>query len=429
VDLTDATSGGLEDARRVSSPSPQLPAPPERDLTPGEMIGRAVALRPQLVAEQAATEARRFFSPELHEAFLAAGFYHLYVPRRYGGYEFDVPTFVRVVKEVARGCVSTGWCLGLSMNHALQVGSWWPAAAQDAIFAGGDFRAGSVAAPVGTARRTEEGWCIDGQVAFASGSPYATFYVGQVLEQQPDGPPKLLAFVAPRSQWEMLDDWGRLVGLKGSGSHSLRFDDCRIPADWAIEGNMVDIDVSGGTPGSELHGNPMYAGRGMAIFTMSLAAVMVGGLYNALDEYERIMREKRTPTPPFIPRIQDTVNYQPWYGRARTRAAMLEAALHDCAAQHMELCRRTVEDGVAETYAEDMLLGGIAREIMIGAWDVLQADLWQTVGASAAGDDARITRVFRDMALAIAHRNPQQRGYLYGEIGRGALGEPTFGLG
>jgi 3-hydroxy-9,10-secoandrosta-1,3,5(10)-triene-9,17-dione monooxygenase len=394
-----------------------------------EMIASAVALRPQLVAEQAATEARRFFSPELHQVFLGARFYDLYVPRRYGGLELDVPTFVRIVKEVARGCVSTGWCLGLSMNHALQVGSWWPASAQDAIFAGGDFRCGSVAAPVGTATEVDGGWRIDGQVAFASGSPYATFYLGQVLAPQPDGPPKLLAFVAPRSEWEMLDDWGDLIGLKGSGSHSLRFDDCRIPADWAIEANMIDVDVAGGTPGSALHGNPMYAGRGMAIFTMSLAAVMVGGLYNALDEYERLMREKTTPTPPFIPRVQDGASYQPWYGRARTRTAMLEAALHDCAAQHIELCRRTVEDGVAETYADDMLLGGIAREIMIGAWDVMQADIWQTVGASAARDDARITRVFRDMALAIAHRNPQQRGFLYGEIGRGALGEPTLGLG
>ena len=102
-----------------------------------ELIACAVALRPQLVAEQAATEARRFFSPELHQAFLDARFYDLYVPRRYGGLELDVPTFVRIVKEVARGCVSTGWCLGLSMNHALQVGSWWPASAQDAIFARG----------------------------------------------------------------------------------------------------------------------------------------------------------------------------------------------------------------------------------------------------------------------------------------------------
>src|SRR4029077_3764480 len=116
-----------------------------------EMIARAVALRPRLIADQEATERRTYYSQEMHEAFLDAGFYHLYVPRRYGGYEFDVPTYVRVVQEIARGCVSTAWCMGWALNTALMVGSWWPPEAQDEIFAGGDFRAGSVAAPVGTA--------------------------------------------------------------------------------------------------------------------------------------------------------------------------------------------------------------------------------------------------------------------------------------
>jgi 3-hydroxy-9,10-secoandrosta-1,3,5(10)-triene-9,17-dione monooxygenase len=152
-------------------------------LTQEEMVARAVALRPRLVADQAATEERTYYSPRMHEAFLDAGFYHLYVPRRYGGYEFDVPTYVfdvptyvRVVQEIARGCVSTAWCLGLAMNHALMVGSWWPQEAQDEIFAGGDFRCASVAAPVGRAERTDSGWEINGQVAFASGAPWSTFY-------------------------------------------------------------------------------------------------------------------------------------------------------------------------------------------------------------------------------------------------------------
>jgi 3-hydroxy-9,10-secoandrosta-1,3,5(10)-triene-9,17-dione monooxygenase len=87
------------------------------------MVARAVAMRPRLVADRAATEERTYYSSEMHEAFLAAGFYHLYVPRPYGGYEFDVPTTVRVVQEIARGCVSTAWCVGLAMNHALMVGS------------------------------------------------------------------------------------------------------------------------------------------------------------------------------------------------------------------------------------------------------------------------------------------------------------------
>jgi 3-hydroxy-9,10-secoandrosta-1,3,5(10)-triene-9,17-dione monooxygenase len=412
----------------VSEHSASHPAPPEPGLTPDDLVARAVALRPALVADQAATEARTYYSPEMHEAFLDAGFYHLYVPRRYGGYEFDVPTYVRVVSEIARGCVSTGWCLGLAMNHALQVASWWPAEAQDAIFAGGDFRSGSVAAPVGKATRTADGWEINGQVAFASGTPYATYYMGQALTAGPDpeGPPTLLAFVAPRSEWEMLDDWGDMLGLKGSGSHSIRFDGTRIPADWAIEANMIDVDVGGGTPGSRLHGNPMYSGRGMSIFTMSLASVTVGAAYNALDEYERLMREKTIGIPPFTPRIKDH-EYQRWYGRALTRIRFAESALHDCARRHMELCRRNVEPGGAPfDYGDDMLLGGIAREVMLRCWDVIDDDLWQTVGASVARDGQRMARVFRDMSVAVAHRNPQLRDMFYGEIGRAALGEPRL---
>jgi 3-hydroxy-9,10-secoandrosta-1,3,5(10)-triene-9,17-dione monooxygenase len=75
---------------------------PEPDLTPRELIARAVALRPRLVEQQAQTEERTYYSQEMHEEFVRAGFYRLYVPRRYGGYEFDVPTYMRVMLELAR---------------------------------------------------------------------------------------------------------------------------------------------------------------------------------------------------------------------------------------------------------------------------------------------------------------------------------------
>ncbi len=403
--------------------------PPEPGLTPEEMVARAVALRPRLIADQEATERRTYYSQEMHEAFLAAGFYHLYVPRRYGGYEFDVPTYFRVVREIARGCVSTAWCMGLAMNHALMVGSWWPQEAQDEIFAGGDFRCSSVAAPVGRAARTDDGWEINGQVAFASGTPYSTFYMGQAILPGPDDalPPQLL-FVAPRSEWEMLDDWGDMLGLKGSGSHSIRFAGTRIPSSWGFEGSMLDIEVGGGTPGWRLHGNPMYSGRAISIFTISLAAVTVGAAYNALDEYERLMRERKTPLPPFIPRVKDP-EYQRWYGRALTHIATAEAATLNAAEQHMELCRRNVEDGVPYTFGDDMLIAGIAREAMLMCWRVIDDDLWQTVGAGVARDGERMTRIFRDMAVAAAHRNLQLRDMFYGDIGRAALGEPPRILG
>jgi 3-hydroxy-9,10-secoandrosta-1,3,5(10)-triene-9,17-dione monooxygenase len=398
--------------------------------TEEDLVACAIALRPELIADQAETERRTYYSQPMHEQFLAAGFYDLYVPRRYGGLELSVPAYVHVIQEVARGCVSTAWCLGLAMNHALMVGSWWPQEAQDEIFANGDFRAGSVAAPVGAATPTDDGWEINGQVAFASGAPYSTYYMGQAMLPNPNGdePPPTLLFVAPREQWRMLDDWGDMLGLKGSGSHSIRFDHTRIPRSWGFQGNMIDIDVGGGTPGWRLHGNPMYSGRAMSVFTISLGAVMVGAAYNMLDEYERLMRAKTTGLPPFQPRIENR-EYQRWYGRALTHIATAEAALHRAADMHMELCRRNVEDGIDYSYGDDMLVAGVAREVMLMCWNVVDDDLFQTVGAGVARDGERTARILRDMAVAVAHRNLQLRDMWYGEVGRAALGEPRIPLG
>ena len=50
-----------------------------------ELLSRALALRPLLLEQQAATEARTFFAPETHELFREAGFYRLLVPRTRGG--------------------------------------------------------------------------------------------------------------------------------------------------------------------------------------------------------------------------------------------------------------------------------------------------------------------------------------------------------
>ena len=67
-----------------------------------ELVERIHALRPQLIREQAETEQRTYYSQDVHQALLDAGFYRMYVPRRYGGLEVDVPTFMRVGVEFAR---------------------------------------------------------------------------------------------------------------------------------------------------------------------------------------------------------------------------------------------------------------------------------------------------------------------------------------
>ncbi len=205
-----------------------------------DMVDRARAMRAWLVERQAETEQLTYYPPATHDAFRDAGFYRMLVPRRYGGYECGLPTFWRVVIEVARGCPSSAWCLCLASGHALQVASLFDAEVQDELFGDGDFLAAAVAAPAGTARRTDDGWVLNSTHPYSSGAPYSTHYVGQTFGPAgADGAPTMLLFVAPRSAWTMLDDWGATLGLKGSGSRSVRFDDAHLPAGYVARERLA----------------------------------------------------------------------------------------------------------------------------------------------------------------------------------------------
>jgi 3-hydroxy-9,10-secoandrosta-1,3,5(10)-triene-9,17-dione monooxygenase len=404
--------------------------PPEPDLTPEELVARAVAMRPDLIERQADAEARTYYSEEMHQKFLDAGFYRCYIPRRFGGYEFDVKTMTRIQLELARGDMSTAWCAGLASNHALQVASWFGEEAQVEALGDGNFRAASVAAPTVTAAEVDGGWEINGTIGYCSGIPYSNWYMGQAIMpgKQESGEPRMMLFLAPESEWEMLNDWGDQLGLRGSGSQSIRFDKGRIASYLALEDTtMIDVDPSNGTPGLALHGNPLYCGRALCVFTMSVAGLVVGGAYNALDEYETWMREKTTPLPPITPRAQDP-DFQRWFGGALAKISTAEAALMNCADRHMEYCRLQAAGERNYTWEDDLHLSTIAREAIIQAWQAVETDLYRTIGSSAAKSGQRFERLYRDLSMAAGHRNTMMRDPLVRQLAQLRLGVVPAGM-
>lgn len=372
-------------------------------VTGDELVARADELRPRLVELQAETEARTYYSEEIHQAFLEARFYDVLGPKRYGGLELDLGTFWRLGMALARGCPSTAWCLCLPAGHALQTGMLFPEDVQAELF-GGLYICPAVAAPAGSAKRVEGGWELTSTHPYSSGAPYATHYMGQTFAapEQEGGPPQMLLFVAPRESWTMLDDWGDTLGLKGSGSHSVRFEQAFIPERFVLENTwLVDTDVAG-TPGAAIHGNSMYAGRTLAYFEGSLAAIMIGAAKGALDEYEELLRTRKTQRPPIVTRSEDP-DYQRWYGLAVGRVGAAEAILLQVAEQWHEACRRSVEDGVPFTREEDLRLNMVAREALTLAWEAMQGEIFRTAGSSAARAGQRIERIFRDMSIGWGH--------------------------
>ncbi|MGW1753661.1 acyl-CoA dehydrogenase family protein [Streptomyces mirabilis] len=404
-------------------------AAPEPELTEREVIERAVAMQPALLERQPETERLTIYPKDTHEDFLRAGFYRMLQPRRYGGYAFGLPTFYRVVTEVARGCPSTGWALSLTAAHVLQVASVFEEKTQDELFGDeGDFRAASTATPIGVARPDGDGHVIlDGTWSYSSGSPYSTHYVGQTLrapEKPQDPPGPLVLFVAPRSAWTLLDDWQDVLGLRGSGSHSIRFDEARIPAHFTREASLLDLPVEGGSLGSKLHGHPMYAGRAASFFHGELAALMIGTAYAAADEYARIIAERPLVLDPGRTRA-DLHDYQRHLGEALAAIRTADAALRATADDWMEACCDNVSGRAPFTTAVDNRLALVFVTAGRLAWDALQGILFRTAGSRHARDGARMQRYFRDAATIWSHLGPTMAEPLARRVGRDRLGLPS----
>ncbi|MET9069949.1 acyl-CoA dehydrogenase family protein [Streptosporangium sandarakinum] len=382
--------------RRLSPPSP-----PEPGLTPEEMVARAEAVAPSLVERQAETERRTFYGEDVHEEFTRAGFYRILVPRRYGGYEFGIDTFMRVTMALTRGCPSTGWMYCLGAAHALAVATLFEERVQEEVFGDGHFICPATVMPGGTAERADDGgWVLNGTWGYCSGSPYATHFIGHAMVA-PDGggEPEPAMFIAPRSEWTRLDDWGRALGLKGSGSHSIRIENGRIPAHFLMRTHMSQVSVTEGTPGRALHGNPEYGGGQLSFMVLEDAALAVGIARGALDAYEDLMRSRTTPFPPIVPRSEDP-DYQLRYGKAAGMIATAEAATLDAVRQWRETCAR---GPAAVTREQELRIAGICSEVVDLCWRAVERHLYPTAGSSAVRNGERMERIWRDMSMFVTH--------------------------
>jgi 3-hydroxy-9,10-secoandrosta-1,3,5(10)-triene-9,17-dione monooxygenase len=362
-----------------------------------ELVAKADAFRPQLLEEQAENEQRAKYSEELHEGFAEAGFYRLLQPQRYGGLEVDIPTFYRVMMSIARGCPSTGWMLTLGSGHALQIGSCFSEEAQAEIFGGGHFVSpASFAFQDALAKPVPGGYRVHGTWHFCSGAPYATHHVGLAPTGEPD---RLVVVVVARTDFRVLDNWGDLIGLKGSGSHSIVVEDALVPERHAVrleEFLAVGVDS---TPGYELHGNPLYGGAFLAFAMGELNSVQVGNAQAAVDEFERLITGRKTMgigvDAPGPLRSHD-VDYQRCLGLGLAYTDAAYSILERCGQLYHEYSRLAMEDGDPFSDERAFRIYGQLMTAHKLCWEA--GDTVFRAGSTAgARDGARMQRYWRDL--------------------------------
>ncbi|MGE2691022.1 acyl-CoA dehydrogenase [Mycolicibacterium pulveris] len=188
------------------------------------------------------------YTDEALAALTASGMAAIHIPEEYGGQGGDSVAACIVIEEVARVCASSSLipiCNKLGTMGLLLRGSEelkkqvLPSiAAGDAVasYALSEREAGSDAASMRTrARREGDEWVLNGAKCWISNGGQSTWYTVMAVTDPDKGANGISAFVVHK------DDPGfsvgakeKKMGIKGSPTTELYFEDCRIPADRII---------------------------------------------------------------------------------------------------------------------------------------------------------------------------------------------------
>jgi len=219
---------------------PEHIPPPEPNLTVDELLRRADAFRPLLRERQAACEELGELSVDTNNRFIAAGFYRILQPRCFGGYEFKLPDFIRVMMAIARGCSESAWVLALTSGHTV-LAAQLPESAQREVFSPtGDFRAPGVGMPGGAGVPADGGYRVKGAWDYASGCDLATHFFGSTMVHDPETQASLgnAWILFDRDQFKIVNNWN-VIGMQGTGSRRVVIEDAFVPADrelWFLDG-------------------------------------------------------------------------------------------------------------------------------------------------------------------------------------------------
>jgi alkylation response protein AidB-like acyl-CoA dehydrogenase len=188
------------------------------------------------------------FPQEAHDALVKAGMHAVHIPEAYGGAGADAIATAIVIEEVARACASSSLIpavnklgtvpLLLAASEDVKRRYLPPVASGDAMFsyALSEPEAGSDAAAMRTrAVRDGDSYVLTGVKRWITNAGVSRYYTVMAVTDPAAGPGGISAFVVESGDEGF--SFGapeHKLGIKGSPTRELYFDDCVIPADRLI---------------------------------------------------------------------------------------------------------------------------------------------------------------------------------------------------
>ena len=331
------------------------------------------------------------FPQDVYEALVAAGFHAIHIPEAYGGEGGDAIASAIVVEEIARVCGSSSLIPAVNKlgTTPLLVGGseelnrrYLPqVAAGEAMFsyALSEREAGSDAAGMKTRAVADgDGWVLNGQKSWITNAGISKYYTVMAKTDPEAGARGISAFVVHA------DDEGfsygakeRKMGIHGSPTREIYFENCRIPGDRII-----------GEPGTGF----TTAMKTLDITRIAIGAQALGMGQGALDYAVAYAKERKQ----FGKAIAEFQGLQFMLADMAMKLAAARALVYEAASKSERMDRDIAFAGAAaKCFASDTAMQ-------------VATDAVQILGGAGYVMDHPVERIMRDVKITQIYEGTNQ---------------------
>jgi alkylation response protein AidB-like acyl-CoA dehydrogenase len=255
------------------------------------MLLDAIAnIGPTLEASGPRSEELGTLAPEAVKALRDTGMFRLKLAHEMGGAEADPVTEMLVLENLAYHDLTSGWCTMVGATAIAALGTFLTPTGLAHIFKAGSIPTASISFfPAGRAVREGDGYRVSGRWRFNSGIRHAEWVLGGTIvegtEAENGGRPIVMFSIFPAKDVKLYDNWGGVVGLKGTGSVDCSVENYFLPAELAFVWDLLQPKPT--------RGGPSYLFPPFAYVAKEHGSVAIGGARRALDELIKIATSTR----------------------------------------------------------------------------------------------------------------------------------------
>ena len=371
-----------------------LPRRSFADVDYPEAVRRAHALIPVFKEHAPAVERATKLTPEVLRAIHDSGLFRMQQPKRFGGMELDFHAFTEIPEILGRGDASCGWNFINLASHHRQLAQWDPLAQEEIWGADPDaLIASGIAYHQGRGRRVDGGLVINGTWGFSSGVDASQWNMLSCTVMDGDQPIDWCMCLVPVTDHEIIDDW-KTLGMRGTGSRSVRCKDVFVPAHRALSMHVARPDHE--FPGMRMHSNPMFKVPTAAMGGYGIGGALTGNAQASIDATIALVRSRSTAYTGA--KMRDFPTVQLRVGTAAARVDAVRSWFRSDCREAAEIVARTgkLDMEAKLRYRRNAAIG---VKIATEAIDMVH----EVAGANGIYDDYPIQRMFRDAHAGGAH--------------------------